>query len=127
MREKSIKERGQEPTVTELAEKLNVSPEQIADAINAAMPAISLTPVSEDDGNKEFDIPEESCEESVSDLLSLRSVLKSLSEEDRKLIELRFYRNKTQSETARVLHTTQVQISRKERKLLAAMRQKLLE
>lgn len=127
LREKSIKERGQEPTVTELAEKLDVSPEQIADAINAAMPAISLTPVSEDDGNKEFDIPEESCEESVSDLLSLRSVLKSLSEEDRKLIELRFYRNKTQSETARVLHTTQVQISRKERKLLAAMRQKLLE
>lgn len=127
MRERSIKQTGQEPTVTELAQKLNVAPEQIADAINAAMPAISLTPVCDDEGNKEFDIPEESCEESVSDILSLRAVLKTLSEEDRLLIELRFYKNKTQSETAKVLHTTQVQVSRRERKLLKAMREQLLE
>ena len=72
-------------------------------------------------------IPEESCEETVSDLLSLKSVLGTLTKEERTLIYLRFFKNKTQSETARVLHTTQVQISRKERKILAAMREQLTD
>ena len=62
----------------------------------------------------------------MSDLLSLRSVLGTLAPEDRLLIQLRFFQNKTQSETAKVLHTTQVQISRRERKLLAAMREQLI-
>lgn len=125
-RERWIKETGQEPTVSQLAQRLNVTPEQAADALNAAMPALSLTPTSGEDGVREFDIPEESCEEAVSDLLSLKSVLGALSPEDRTLIYLRFFQEKTQSETARVLHTTQVQISRRERKLLAAMRKELL-
>ena len=50
-----------------------------------------------------------------------------LPEEDRLLIRLRFYANRTQSETAKVLHTTQVQISRRERKILRKMRERLLE
>ena len=125
-RERGMKETGQEPTVSQLAEQLNVSPELAAEALNAALPALSLTPSSGEDGVREFDIPEESCEEAVSDLLSLKTVLSALAPEDRTLIYLRFFKNKTQSETARVLHTTQVQISRRERKLLAAMRQELL-
>lgn len=125
-RERWIKETGQEPTVSQLAERLGVSPEQAAEAMNAALPALSLTPVSDEDGTREFDIPEQSCEEAVSDLLSLKTVLSALAPEDRTLIYLRFFKNKTQSETARVLHTTQVQISRRERKLLAAMRRELL-
>ena len=56
-----------------------------------------------------------------------REVLESLPEEDRLLIRLRFYANRTQSETAKVLHTTQVQISRRERKILRKMRERLLE
>lgn len=125
-RERWIKETGQEPTVSQLAQRLGVSPEQIAEAMNAALPALSLTPAGDEEGGREFDIPEESCEESVSDLLSLRSVLGTLAPEDRLLIRLRFFQNKTQSETAQVLHTTQVQISRRERKLLAAMREQLV-
>ena len=60
-------------------------------------------------------------------MLSLKSVLGTLTKEERTLIYLRFFKNKTQSETARVLHTTQVQISRKERKILAAMREQLTD
>ena len=127
VRERCVKETGQEPTVSQLAERLDVTPEQVADAMSAAMPALSLTPVSDEDGSREFDIPEESCEETVSDLLSLKSVLGTLTKEERTLIYLRFFKNKTQSETARVLHTTQVQISRKERKILAAMREQLTD
>ena len=46
---------------------------------------------------------------------------------DRTLIRLRFYGNRTQSDTAKLLHTTQVQVSRRERKILQMMRIKLLE
>lgn len=126
-RERWLKTKGQEPTVSEIAEQLGVSAEQVAEAMNASMPALSLTPVSDDEGSREFDIPQESCEEALSDLLSLKTVLGTLQPEERKLIYLRFFKNKTQSETARVLGTTQVQVSRKERKILAAMRAQLVE
>ena len=127
VREKCLKQTGQEPTVSEIAKRLDVTPEQVADAMSASLPALSLTPVTDEDVNKEFDIPQESCEEVLTDKLSLKSVLNTLTKEERMLIYLRFFQNKTQSETAKVLGTTQVQISRRERKLLQRMREKLLE
>ena len=90
-------------------------------------PALSLTPVNSEDGNREFDIPQESCEEALADRLSLKSTLHTLAPEDRRLIYLRFFKNKTQSETARILGTTQVQISRRERKIIQAMRRQMLQ
>ncbi|MEG0340078.1 MAG: sigma-70 family RNA polymerase sigma factor [Oscillospiraceae bacterium] len=127
LREKYLKMNGTEPTISYIADKLSVSLEQVADAISASMPALSLTPVSDEDGNREFDIPQESCEETLADLISLRTVLSALAPKDRQLIYLRFFNNKTQSETARILGTTQVQISRKERKLLDKLRHSLAE
>jgi RNA polymerase sporulation-specific sigma factor len=127
LRERIVKETGQEPTISQIAEQLNVRPEQVADAISASLPALSLTPVNDEDGNRELDIPQDSCEETLADILSLKSVLNDLNKEERTLIYLRFFKNKTQSETAKLLGTTQVQISRRERKLLAAMRNRLME
>ena len=69
----------------------------------------------------------ESPEEALADRIGLAEVLEKLPEEDQLLIRLRFYGGKTQSEMAKLLHTTQVQISRRERKLLKLMRAKLLE
>lgn len=73
-----------------------------------------------------MDIPVDSPEEELADKIGLEEVLASLSEEDRMLIRLRFYGDRTQSDTARLLHTTQVQISRRERKILQWMRLRLL-
>ena len=75
----------------------------------------------------QLDIPVESPEEALADRISLEEVLRALPEQDRQLIQLRFYGNRTQSETAKVLHTTQVQISRRERKILVLLRRRLLE
>ena len=66
-------------------------------------------------------------EEELADRIGLGEVLRSLPEADQELIRLRFYGERTQSETARLLHTTQVQISRRERKILRWMRARLLE
>lgn len=127
VREKMLKQTGQEPTVTQIAARLQVTPEQVADAMSASLPALSLTPANSEDGNREFDIPQESCEEALADRLSLKSTLHALAPQGRRLIYLRFFQNKTQSETARILGTTQVQISRRERKIIQVMRRQMLQ
>ena len=124
-RERCLKRTGNEPRVTQLAEKLQTTPEQVALAIRASLPALSLTPAESEDGNREWDIPVASPEESLSEHISLNQVMARLAPEDRLLIRLRFFAGKTQSETARVLKTTQVQISRRERKILQWMRKEL--
>lgn len=124
-RERTLKRTGVEPSVTQLAEALGTTPEQVALAIRASMPALSLTPVESEDGGKEWDIPVDSPEESLSERISLNEVMNKLQPQDRLLIRLRFFGGKTQSETARVLKTTQVQISRRERKILKWMRSEL--
>ena len=88
---------------------------------------MSLTPESGEEDGRQLDIPVESPEEALADKISLAEVLNALPEQDRLLLQLRFYGNRTQSETAKVLHTTQVQISRRERKLLVLLRNRLLE
>ena len=61
----------------------------------------------------------------IADRLSLRQVIASLEAEDRKLIYLRYFQNKTQMETAKQLGMSQVQVSRREKKLLTLMREQL--
>lgn len=124
-RERRLKQSGVEPSVNQLAQTLGSTPEQVAMAIQAAMPVVSLTPAENEDGNREWDVPVESPEEKLSERISLREVIDRLPPQDRLLIRLRFFGGKTQSETARVLHTTQVQISRRERKILQWMRREL--
>ena len=126
-RERHLKLCGAEMTVGQLAEELGESPEAVALAIRASLPAMSLTPAGEDGEEHQLDIPVASPEEELSDRISLEEVLDSLPAADRELIRLRFYAGRTQSETARLLHTTQVQVSRRERKILGQMRAKLLE
>lgn len=125
-REHYLKTTGQEPGVTQLAEMLQTTPEQIALAIRASLPALSLTPTDGEDGQKEWDVPVDSPEESLSDRIGLAEVMDKLEPKDRLMIRLRFYGGKTQSETAKVLGTTQVQVSRRERKVLQWMREQLL-
>lgn len=124
-RERRLKQSGVEPSVNQLAQALGSTPEQVAMAIQAAMPVVSLTPAENEDGNREWDVPVESPEEKLSERISLREVIDRLPPQDRLLIRLRFFGGKTQSETAHVLHTTQVQISRRERKILQWMRREL--
>lgn len=117
---------GTEPTLSQLAQELGESVENITLALQAAQPALSLTPEGEG-SDRQIDIPVDSPEEELADRIGLAEVLEHLPPEDQKLIRLRFYANYTQSETAKLLHTTQVQISRRERKILRRMREKLLE
>lgn len=123
-REKIAVKLGREPTVNELAESLGIDSAETAMLLNASMPALSLT-VGED-GENQLEIPVDSPENEISDLLALRQVLASLDERDRKMIELRYYGGMTQSKTAQHLGMTQVQVSRREKAVLEAIRKKLI-
>ena len=116
-------ETGKAPSVSILAEKLGVPEEKCAEALNAAAQPVSLTG---DDENNETDIPVAAPEEKITDRLAVQQVLKALPEEDQRLIYYRYFKNQTQTETAKRLGTTQVQISRREKKLLLRLRGLLL-
>ena len=99
--------------------------ETVIEALNVSLPPLSLTESNDDSDNSEFDIPTESPDSSITDKLSLRQVMSDLEPNDRQLIYLRYFENKTQVETAKVLGMTQVQVSRREKKILSLMRQEL--
>lgn len=114
---------GREPTVSELADSLGFDIEETAMLLNVSVPVISLT--SGENGETQFDVPVESHEYEISDLLGLRQVICSLDERDRKIIESRYYKNLTQQKTADLLGMTQVQVSRREKIILEMIRKKL--
>ncbi|MBR4093441.1 MAG: sigma-70 family RNA polymerase sigma factor [Oscillospiraceae bacterium] len=125
LREKIIKETGKDPPVSELAEKLSTTPEMISEALCVSAPPVSLT-ADYDDNHSEIDIPVPSPDEEIGDFISLSQVMSELPSDDRKLIYMRYFENKTQSDTAKTLGMTQVQVSRREKKLLGQMREVLL-
>ena len=124
IREEFALKEGREATVSEVAEMLSLTSEEVAEAVCAASPAVSLT-VDDEDGGGQTDIPVESPEEQVTEKLSLLQAMDTLSESDRNIIKLRYYETKTQTQTAELLGMTQVQVSRREKKILAILRNEL--
>ncbi len=125
-RDEYIKKHGREPTVSELSVILGVSPENVTEAISASAPPVSLTG-SYDDDEGQIDIPVEAPDVRIGDMLSLRQTIGMLESRDRRLIYLRYFENRTQSDTAGILGMTQVQVSRREKKILMSMREELLK
>ena len=123
-RENFLLKNGREPTVSELSERLSVSTEEVTEALCAAAPVISLT-AGEDEGGGQTDVPVESPEDEITERLSVIKAISDLEEKDRTLIKYRYYENKTQTETARILGMTQVQVSRREKKILEILRREL--
>lgn len=118
---------GREPTVSELAELTNSDPEEVAEALAVNIPPLSLTSSSEDDEGAQIDVSVPAPDSELVDILSLRQALSALEEEDRKLLYCRYFKDMTQTKTAEVLGMTQVQVSRREKKLLMRLRGNLLE
>ncbi len=117
-------ELGREPTVKELSEATGLEPEDVAEAVCVMQPVVSLT-VSGDDGDEIRDIPVEPPDEKITDSIALEQALGTLEPKDRLLIYLRYFLCRTQQQTAKRLGMTQVQVSRREKKLLGTLRQLL--
>ncbi len=116
---------GQEPTVQQIAEALGISEAEAAEALCAAQPTVPLTAYTED-GELERDLPTASPDIALQEHMALQQVLALLTEKDRRLIHLRYEESLTQTETAKRLGMTQVQVSRREKKILLFLREELL-
>lgn len=115
---------GRSPTVGELASLLNVEPEQAAQALGAAQMPVSLT-AADEDGGGQIDIGVDSADDKIAEILSLKQVVTELEPRDRSIIVFRYFQNRTQTETASALGMTQVQVSRREKKILKELQLKL--
>ena len=119
---------GTEPSLKEIAAEIGVSVEDVSQAISAATPPMSLTSAFEDDeGQNEFDVPVDSEEENLLNIMGLKYAMSDLTGEEKKILYLRFYKDETQSSTRAILNKTQVQISRQERKIIEKLRKRFME
>ena len=125
LNERNLREYGRELTLTELSEALSANVDDISEALAAQRIPVSLSQYNDEDEEQEISIPVPSCEESLTESLSLKKAVEELSNKDQALITLRYFKNKTQTATAKELNMTQVQVSRREKKLLQILRNKM--
>jgi RNA polymerase sporulation-specific sigma factor len=125
-RERFGAQHGREPVISEIARILEIDEAMVVEAIAAATPPLSLTE-SDEEGGGQIDIPVDSPEDALADRLSLRQVIAELPTGDRKLVYLRYFDNMTQTKAAELLGMTQVQVSRREKKILQGLRALLVE
>lgn len=123
LRDKFVEKELREPTVSELSKMLGCDLNETAEILNVITPMISLNGFGEN-GDLNFDIPSDDTD-AFFERLSLMQALDSLSQQERKLIEYRYFKGKTQCETAELLGVSQVQISRKEKAVLKKLRERL--
>lgn len=125
-KEKLTLKLGREPTIGEFAEYIGVDIAQACELITVSMPTVSLTS-NEENGNGQIDIPVDPPEETLSDKIALSQIIANLENDEKKLIQLRYFKGLTQTKVAEEMNMSQVQVSRKEKNLLLKMRKLMLD
>lgn len=115
---------GREPSVSELAKEIGCDLSETAEIINSFSPVISID--SEDYKKSAVQSYSDSPENEISDNIALFQVIDTLDENDRLLIEYRYFKGLSQTVTAEKLGITQVSVSRKEKKILEDIRKKMI-
>jgi len=140
--EKFVKETGREASLSEIMELTGLNMEETVMALEANVEVESIyKTVYQGDGNEIFLVDKvvaggtgvgqvgtvagyDSEKERLLNSMLVEQLLDELGEEERSLIVMRYFENKTQVEVARILGTNQVQVSRMEKKILHRMRAK---
>ena len=113
------------PTIENVAEKFNVLPDEVVAAIDSSrMPLSIFDKFDDEDDSQELigKISSSNSEDSVLDKIRLSEIIDELTEREKKIIVLRYFRDKTQSEIAEQLGVSQVQVSRLENKIIEKLR-----
>lgn len=112
-----------EPTVEQLATAFDVEAQEIVFAMDAQHYLLSLSAtVGDDDLELGDKIATEECEDENIDKMLLKDLIEDLPQREKKVIVLRYFRDKTQSEIAKELGVSQVQVSRIENKVLQKLK-----
>ena len=132
-RERLSNKQNREPTLEEVAAEAALTVEEVVLAMEANVQVESIyKSVYQSDGNEIFMVDQladekQSEQETVLNHMVLHQLIGNLPQKEQKLIWLRYYQDKTQTEVARVLGISQVQVSRLEKKILLNMRQKMAD
>ena len=127
VREKIINDRGSEPSVEEIAKLIDAPKEDVTMALDAIQEPISLfEPVYHDGGDAVYVMDQVSDKKNLDEAwiekISLREAMEKLSEREKLIITLRFFRGRTQTEVANEVGISQAQVSRLEKSAIGSMR-----
>ena len=132
IQKESVHKTGKELTLEELEKELKISKEDINLALESNNTVESIDDrfyTDNKDGNSinliDRIASNKNEEEWITNKLAIRQLIEGLKDRDKEIILLRFYKGKTQSQVAKILGVTQVQVSRLERKILENMKMKL--
>lgn len=127
-RQRLTGELGREPTLSEIAEQVGFTVEEIAMAETATSAAESIQRETGEDGfTLEAVLTDGSQEDQLIERIALREAIAKLPERERMVVVLRFFRGLTQEKTAMIVGVSQVQVSRIEKKALTHLRETILE
>ncbi len=125
---RKIKE-GKNVTIEEIAKELKVDKEEIILALDSMKQVESIFVESNDDKNNTTLLDklsnDKNEEEEVVNEISIKDMLRKMEKRDKEIILLRYFKGKTQSEVAKILNISQVQVSRLEKKILNNMKLEL--
>lgn len=122
-----------EPTVEEVAKEAVLTTEEVVLAMEASIQVESIyKSVYQNDGNEIYMVDQladkgKDEQENLLNHLVVNQLIGSLPEKEQKLIVLRYFQDKTQTEVAKILGISQVQVSRLEKRILLALREKMME
>lgn len=124
---------GEEIKIEKIAELLNVSKEEVALALdaNASNVVTSINePIYNEKSGKEVCVGDMLADDTneevnITDRLTINKLIEELNEQERDIVIMRYYKGKTQTEVAKKLGISQVQVSRIEKRILYSMKQKL--
>ena len=127
--EKIYLQKGSDATISEIAQMINCTVSDVALALEATQPTESIYRTVYDGKNSSVllidKLHNDNNEESLLNSVALRQAIENLPSKERQILLLRYYKEKTQSEVAKIMGVSQVQISRIEKKLLRTLRQNI--
>lgn len=127
--ESYVKEHGEKPSIETIAKNFDLPCQEIVFAMDSAKMPISLYTPFEEEEDKSLLVVDRFAQnnqtEELFDNIFLRDTLKNLNPRDKKIILLRYFRDKTQSEIAKELGISQVQVSRLETKIIERIRERI--
>lgn len=128
--EKIYLEKGSEATLTEISQMINCSVNDIALSLEATQPTESIYRTVHNTDNTPVLLidkihGQDNKEDTILTSVALKEAIKNLPSKERQVLLLRYYKEKTQSEVAKIMGVSQVQISRIEKKLLTTLRKNI--
>ena len=120
---------GREPTMDELSEELGVEKEELVQAMEAGGEVDSLyRPIHQKEGSEirllDKIEEKEKSEDKILDRIVLKQLLESLDPQERRLIWLRYFADRTQSDVGKIMGISQVQVSRMEKKIMENLKKR---